>query len=771
MAKSIFKSKFSGRAEEPVEWDAILRIFDVVWGIGIEARSLPKYPAIIGFLDASWVDASGVEHQAESLDEVGQAYQRFETYSISFGGHLKTSPICRFLYWPAKAEVSIAIQADDQTIVDQVISTVRKEFPLISAAKQGKVLMTSRSYTNFDLSIVPDGDHYRAHVLQSCIGEGSTKFELPFSSLELENFILKMGHARRRMRHGVHNSDSPELAAAKEFGAKLFRAVFQGDVYACLQASLNDAPTHEQGVRVLLRLPLGLTNVPWEYLYNPDSNRFFSLSAHTPLVRYLNLTPTIHPWPVKSPLRLLVAISSPSDYGLLDVEHEWRDLQSALQPLIERNLVKISRLESASFQALQHELRHDTYHIFHFIGHGSFDDRKQDGVLIFTDEQGCGNPLSGQTLGTLLCDHKSLRLAVLNSCEGARTGQDDLFAGVAHSLVQMGLPAVIAMQYEISDSAAILFAKEFYMTLAEGHGVDTALSEARKAISNDRDSVEWGTPVLFSRILDGQIFDLVPTQPPVDPPIAIPSPPSLPQSSEPFHSVPALGEVIESQKSNNKQLELASERALQIEEFDLQLRQAMPGSHRYTQAKSREDINRVLHFVGENRRKYDLWWTQGIGNNPIDRIQQEPDDLWLINEMECKIKDLWIFRYPTLERQYIIVQTQAMPSFGISNYTGTNEERAGYFQGRYIEFRQFEDGFAIIDGKSVELIGSEFRRRFLHDEFIILAPRASVYIAVRENDLPIVNVLQSLKEYGAISGNLLAPLEKLKREFLMTILD
>jgi len=370
--------------------------------------------------------------------------------------------------------------------------------------------MTNRSYLNFDISIERAGEHYRAHVTESCAGEGSVEFELPFSEFELENFILKMGHARRSTGRTIRGSDSPEMAAAKQFGGKLFGAVFQGDVYACLRASLDEARSQGQGVRVLLRLDPGLADIPWEYIYNPAWNQFFALSADTPLVRYLELTPPVFPLPIKSPLRLLVVLSSPSEYAPLDVELEWHNLQSALEPLVRQGLMEVERLESAALLALQRQLRRSEYHIFHFIGHGDFDESAQDGLLLFTDELGHGKPLSGQYLGTLLRDHHTLRLAVLNACEGARTGRVDPFAGVAHSLVQMGLPAVIAMQFEISDKAAILFAQEFYTALADGYPVDAALADARKALfaSNDR---EWGTPVLFSRVMDGRIFEL--TQP------------------------------------------------------------------------------------------------------------------------------------------------------------------------------------------------------------------------------------------------------------------
>jgi len=101
------------------------------------------------------------------------------------------------------------------------------------------------------------------------------------------------------------------------------------------------------------------------------------------------------------------------------------------------------------------------------------------------DQNGRGRAVSGQTLGTLLYDHKSMRLVVLNACEGARASRADPFAGAAQSLIQQGVPAVIAMQFEISDDAAILFAHEFYDSLARAYPVDAALGEARRAIGLD----------------------------------------------------------------------------------------------------------------------------------------------------------------------------------------------------------------------------------------------------------------------------------------------
>ena len=129
-------------------------------------------------------------------------------------------------------------------------------------------------------------------------------------------------------------------------------------------------------------------------------------------------------------------------------------------------------------------------------------------MLILQTDDGKARPTSGRNLGTILHDERSVQLAVLNACEGGRTSRQDPFAGVGQSLVQQGIPAVVAMQFEISDQAAITLAHEFYAALADSYPVDAALTEARKAIFAQDNILEWGTPVLYMRAQDGRIFDL-----------------------------------------------------------------------------------------------------------------------------------------------------------------------------------------------------------------------------------------------------------------------
>ena len=101
------------------------------------------------------------------------------------------------------------------------------------------------------------------------------------------------------------------------------------------------------------------------------------------------------------------------------------------------------------------------------------------------------------------------RLVVLNSCSGAAAGVSDMFSGTAAAWVRGGVSAVAAMQYEISDPAAVAFARGSYAAIARSRGVDDAISSGRVAILGLSDqTLEWVTPVLYLRGHDARLFTL-----------------------------------------------------------------------------------------------------------------------------------------------------------------------------------------------------------------------------------------------------------------------
>jgi hypothetical protein len=147
-------------------------------------------------------------------------------------------------------------------------------------------------------------------------------------------------------------------------------------------------------------------------------------------------------------------------------------------------------------------------HILHFIGHGTFDEKNNEGVLIMADEDGKTELVDSERLRVLVQGRSRLALIVLNSCLGTQSGDAQPFSSVAAGLVKSGIPAVIAMQFEISDEAAREISETFYTSLSLNMPVDAALTEARRRIFlSNRNSLEWATPILYMQVPDGQLFE------------------------------------------------------------------------------------------------------------------------------------------------------------------------------------------------------------------------------------------------------------------------
>lgn len=389
--------------------------------------------------------------------------------------------------------------------------------------------MATLRYQNFDLLLERSAEGFRARVLDSPAGRPSGTFTLPFTEPELADLLARIMESQPTSGR----LSSPALEAARAFGQRLYNAVFGGEIGDCLKTSVDRAEEQNAGLRLRLHLTDApeLVELPWEYLYSPALKRFIGLSVETPLVRYLEQREAIRPLAVKPPLRVLALIASPKDLPPLDIERELANLNAALENLRQRDLVVVGPLLHPTAAALQQHLRRQDCHILHFVGHGGFDPASGDGMVMLEDEAGRSRMIKGTDLGTLLHDHRPLRLAVLNACEAARGSRAAPFAGTAQSLVQQGIPAVIAMQFNISDEAAIVFSREFYGALADNYPVDAALVEARKAISLLGTGVEWGTPVLYMRAADGRIFELagVPQPRPAPEPAPTPEPTPVPQ--------------------------------------------------------------------------------------------------------------------------------------------------------------------------------------------------------------------------------------------------
>lgn len=378
----------------------------------------------------------------------------------------------------------------------------------------------SASTTNnidFHLTItrVAQGDGYTARVIDSPVGQATVDFTLPFSHDAVRQLSWRAGFSPRDVKlikaptPSSTTLDTPTLTM-EEFGKRLFDAVFAGAVGQLFARSLDAAEREKCNLRIQLQFDAvpEVAELPWEYLYSRDLDRYLALSTRTPLVRYMALAQAERSLAVTLPLRVLVVVASPSDVPRLDVEAEWTHLNAGVRELVEKGVVEIERMEKGTLATLRQQLRRGQFHILHFIGHGDFDAATDEGSLIFEDDAGKQDAVSAKQLATLLHDHATLRLVFLNACQGATGSRENAFAGVAQRLVQQGVPTVLAMQFAVSDRTAIALAHEFYASLSDGLPLESAVAEARKAIYSEGIDFEWGTPVLFTRSPDGVLVAL-----------------------------------------------------------------------------------------------------------------------------------------------------------------------------------------------------------------------------------------------------------------------
>lgn len=405
--------------------------------------------------------------------------------------------------------------------------------------------MVSRTYQNFDLLVEAEADDVFQVRVTSCPLEESpsARFRLPWEPTQLENLLLRLDPGRSGTRRVAGD---PQMQASMDLGGPLFESVFPEDIMLTWSRSIDAAQAAGDGLRLRLRLGDAptLAGLPWELLYDRRNNAFIAQSEKTPVVRYLDVRQPPRPLVVDGALRILMVISSPTDLPELDVEAEWTKVHDALGPKIDQGVVVLDRLPAATIPDLATWLRRHDVHVLHFVGHGDYDRRVQDGVLFFTDRYGRSTPVTPSILGPHVHDHDPLRLVVLNACQSARADTIDPFSGMAQGLVQQDATAVVAMQFPISDGAAVTFTGEFYGSLADGLPVDQAVTSARKALLSGYQA-EWATPVLFLRSRDGQVFEhIVASATPVEaapaPPAAeaAPAPPAVEAQPQVFHTEP-----------------------------------------------------------------------------------------------------------------------------------------------------------------------------------------------------------------------------------------
>ncbi len=458
-----------------------------------------------------------------------------------------------------------------------------------------------RNYLDISVFISPGSDgNYQVQVSSNEGGQGHSTLKLPFRLGDLAGVLFGVEQSKRGLASLSNTQNPADARTIEDFSVALFEALFQGECRDVLAKTEAIAESNGDAVRIRLSMDLRVpgmalaASLPWE-LMRRKGQIPLALSTKTLLVRSLSVPQPTYPPPFQATLRILAVLSNPVDTPMLKLEEERLRIAKEWAQLgnVKVDFAKPTRTD------LLTQLAATDYHVLPYMGHGDIGPNGE-GQLLLQKENGLQDPVSGEDLAVMLQD-EPLRLVFLNACNSGVASDAQPFSGVATSLITARVPAVVAMQFPVTDQAAIIFAQTFYQRLAQGLPVDAAVAEGRKQLKNSKQA-EWATPVLYMRSKDGMLF--APAQ------AAQPASHAEPSTSAPAGSSPPDPGILRvflattDQNLERRQLELA--KRLRAEEWirvmDFSLPEA-PQDLELAVGKVIRQADLVVHLLGANPGK------------------------------------------------------------------------------------------------------------------------------------------------------------------------
>lgn len=294
------------------------------------------------------------------------------------------------------------------------------------------------------------------------------------------------------------------LLAGQLLGDDEVRTFF-GEALAAAQAA--DTP-------LSLRLTIGanageLHSLHWETLRSPGSDAPLLTGEHLRFSRYLS---SLDWRPVRlrpqAELRALVVVAdpaNPADWGVAEIDAAG-EVAAARAGLGEIPVTELATRGTVTLANLAAHLR-EGYDIVHLVAHGLLADGEPH--ILLEEADGSGAWVPGRELVTRIYElHDRPRLIVLVSCQSAGSGGDattqdnGVLAALGPRLAEAGVPAVVAMQGNLTMQTAAAFMPVFFAELRRDGQVDRAMAAARGAV---RERPDWWMPVLFMRLRSGRI--------------------------------------------------------------------------------------------------------------------------------------------------------------------------------------------------------------------------------------------------------------------------
>jgi hypothetical protein len=251
-------------------------------------------------------------------------------------------------------------------------------------------------------------------------GEAAETMQLPMTASELEALAARVPDAVIASSFTVRHFASDEERPVRQLGGMLFDAALGGGGRAMFRAVRQQAAREGRNLRMVLQIrPPELAHLPWEFLFDSYEDDYVCLSV--PLIRCPQRCAPVQASKVTAPLRILGMAAGPGDREMLATRDEQQRLHHALRGLEQGGQITLGWVAGQSWRDLRAAMRSGPWHVFHFIGHGSFDPATaQEGALALVGEDGRTYQLGADNLAMMLRGHPSLRLVVLNACYAER---------------------------------------------------------------------------------------------------------------------------------------------------------------------------------------------------------------------------------------------------------------------------------------------------------------------------------------------------------------
>jgi hypothetical protein len=219
--------------------------------------------------------------------------------------------------------------------------------------------------------------------------------------------------------------------------------------------------------------------LPWEFIYCPRGETFLATDPRVAFSRCPTSTSSSIPLKSGTSLRILLVRLQPEGVAQVALTR----LKNVLYELAEQNdrVLPPLVLENPMPSELEEELTTYKPHILHLLAHGRFEDRGTHFALV----DNFGKAIRWYRDRSLADLFQVIRprLVLFQACEGGRASDINTFAQGAIKLVHRNIPAVVAMQYPITNRTGWLLSETIYEQLAAGVDLDIAVQIGRRKLA------------------------------------------------------------------------------------------------------------------------------------------------------------------------------------------------------------------------------------------------------------------------------------------------